>query len=208
MVRIVVGAGLPLDFIEEARKNPELTVYAFEPNKDMASKYTNLPNNYKIIYKAVSNFTGTATFNISNEFTCSSLKQFTSLADELNYKHIKTVEVPVIRLDEFLEENNVDLVDYLVVDAQGADYEVIEGLGHKLDIIKKGQVESMAIDDPDTLYEGQKDYHSLVNLLGNGFDFRIINNDGGLGNREINLIFIKKEKDVTVQSNQNVKVLI
>ena len=87
-----IGANDGSDGLGYALFNPNLIIYAFEPNPELIlkinenkSKIEKLFNtklsNYKITEKAVSNFNGTSDFYLSEFDLCSSL---------LKYKFVKT----------------------------------------------------------------------------------------------------------------------
>jgi len=46
-----------------------------------------------------------------------------------------------IRLDTFLELYDINHIDYLWIDAQGSDFNVLQSLGNKIRIVKEGKCE-------------------------------------------------------------------
>jgi len=65
-----VGANDGTQFINIAKNDPSVMVYAFEPTpylcKKIKSKINNM-NNYQLVEKAVSDFEGTSNFNVSRQ---------------------------------------------------------------------------------------------------------------------------------------------
>lgn len=70
--------------------------------------------------------------------------------------------VPVVRLDEWLRNNPIDLSKtYLKIDTQGFEVEVLRGCGDRLDQFAAVQAELGFI----RLYEGQEDWLSIVQSM-------------------------------------------
>jgi len=145
--------------------DPNNIVYAFEPTRELAAKLRArfaFHNNYIVIPKAVADYTGQSTFYISGQadWGCSSLNHF---ADSLHqtwpgrtdFKVTDSYEVDVIKLEDFVIENNITEIEYLHVDVQGKDLEVLMGLGSKLSIVKAGVIE-MPTSHEKKLYKDQK----------------------------------------------------
>jgi FkbM family methyltransferase len=128
-------------------------LYMFEPNPKRAAelerKSAGAPTIH-VVAKAVSNRNGSATFHIACYDDCSSLQNFDATANTAwvhpwhPYKHfemVNDIEVEVIRLDTFFEQNGIAQVDRLEIDAQGEDLRVVESLGARIADVKKIQIE-------------------------------------------------------------------
>jgi len=128
-------------------------LYMFEPNPKRAAelekKSAGAPTIH-VIAKAVSNRNGSATFHIACYDDCSSLQNFDAAANTAwvhqwhPYKHfemVNDIEVEVIRLDTFFEQQGIAQVDRLEIDAQGEDLRVVESLGARIADVKKIQIE-------------------------------------------------------------------
>jgi FkbM family methyltransferase len=128
-------------------------LYMFEPNPKRAAelerKTAGAPT-IRVIAKAVSSRNGSATFHIACYDDCSSLQNFDAAANTAwvhrwhPYRHFEMVddiEVEVIRLDTFFEQNGIAQVDRLEIDAQGEDLRVAESLGAHIADVKKIQIE-------------------------------------------------------------------
>lgn len=178
MTIIEVGANKgddTLRFLERRAK-----VYAFEPNQILIDNYLNaIQVNYpslEIIKKAASNFNGTAIFNVDDlgDHGCSSLKEFSDNLDitwpgRTDFGVTSKIEVEVTTLKKFIEENNIEQVDYLHIDAQGADLDVLLGLEDKISIVISGVVEA-PIKKEVALYKDQHTTEDVLNFLNkNGF---------------------------------------
>jgi FkbM family methyltransferase len=53
----------------------------------------------------------------------------------------KNIKVQAIRMDNFMQKNNIKTVDFLKIDAEGATYHILEGFGNRITDIKCLQVE-------------------------------------------------------------------
>jgi hypothetical protein len=69
----------------------------------------------------------------------------------------------VIRLDNFIAKNNIDIIDYFHCDTQGSDLDVLYGLGEKISIIKEGTIEAAA--KQDILYKNQNTVMECIEFL-------------------------------------------
>lgn len=197
---IDVGAADGTSCIHWMDKDPdETTIWAFEPRPDAASAlFLNSKkfHNYHVVQKAVSDFTGKAKFNVSVQGECSSLNEF---AEELDaswpgredLKVADTVEVDVIRLEDFVNEFKIEKIDLLHVDAQGHDLEVLMGLGEKVTIVGSGVIE-MPRTHAVKLYKEQKyDMNDAIDfLVKNGFMIHSIKPNDKWCN-EVNIIFFR-----------------
>lgn len=103
-------------------------VYAFEPTPstfDLLCKTIEINNISKIatpIKKAVTDRVGEGVFNVSDTEA--------SPANSLsNYERIETkgIKVYLTSVDVFVKENNLDKIDFIKIDAEGAEYSVLKG---------------------------------------------------------------------------------
>jgi FkbM family methyltransferase len=170
------------------------TVYTFEPKTDL---YENLVNktkhlqNYTIIPKAVCSTNGKTRFNICRQGGASSILPFRS-DEELNKTwsiHRQDVhysgysyDVETTRLDTFIEEYGLQdtKIDFLHIDAQGVDLDVLKSLGKYISNLSEGVIETV-MDEKKSIYIGQNE-NTLDNvksfLESNGFTINsIISND-------------------------------
>jgi len=196
-----VGANNGSSMIHFAN-DPANIVYAFEPTPQMVeiihSKTQHLQN-YHIVQKAVANWEGKTTFHISGQadWGCSSLNHFSDHLNETwpgrtDFKVTDSIEVEVIRLDSFVKSNNITEIEYLHVDVQGSDLEVLFGLGDYISIIRAGVIE-MPTSHEKKLYKDQKYIvDDAINFLhSKGFKVsRIDPND--CFNNEVNINFVRE----------------
>ena len=114
-------------------------VYAFEPVTELAacalenSKLNRL-NNLTIINKALWNESGEKPFYLSTNSGGHSMR-----AKPSSYAEIT---VPTIRLDEFCKAKQINIIDLLKLDCEGAEYDILMTLDKEfLDQIKKISME-------------------------------------------------------------------
>tara|TARA_B100001093_G_scaffold466433_1_gene484829 strand:+ start:1189 stop:1902 length:714 start_codon:yes stop_codon:yes gene_type:complete len=179
-----VGSADGEEFLNLCRNNKNLEVFAFEPlpkQFEIIKKKTNGLMNFNIYNLAVSNYEGKSKFNTCSDinFRTSSLKKYDINVDDTwkycwngrfkdskisdEWKFIKQIEVDVIRLDKFINENNIQLIHYLHCDTQGNDFEVIKDLIKQKKIIE-GVIECNTFDDRP-LYENQKSVNFVEKFL-------------------------------------------
>lgn len=177
--------------------DPQNTVYAFEPTPRFVEELSRGARpNYHVIPKAVSDVSGRMPFYISGnwDWGCSSLNHFNDNLDKTwpgrtDFRVTEVIEVDVIRLDDFMNENNIDHIDYLHVDVQGKDLEVLQSLGTKISSVNEGVIE-MPTSHDTKLYKDQKylDKDAIDFLEKNGFRVVRIEPNDGFGN-EVNIRF-------------------
>lgn len=191
---IDVGAHLGERTIKFARRNPSLLIYAFEPNLKLAAQRIGLLPNFVVIPMAVAQKNGCADFYINTCDAASSLLPFHSEGlqrwigrEELSVE--RTVSVPTIRLDTFMEWMQIPEVEYLKVDAQGMDLSVIKSAGERLRDIRKITLE-VAIT-PSPLYVGAPGKNEIVEYV-NKAGFVLENSERQSHGQEENMTFVRR----------------
>lgn len=165
-----IGACLGEEISFYQTLNPE-KIYWFEPNPKLLSQLTENVNRedfVSIVFPyAVSNKKGTAEFNIIENTNktnpgCSSLQNL-KIHSELyqDITKVDTCTVNTINIDEFLQENNLEVnFDLISLDTQGHDFEILNSsnliFNANVIVIETAKVE---------LYEGQKVDTEIDTLL-------------------------------------------
>jgi FkbM family methyltransferase len=132
-------------------------VYSFEPCKesfDLLSKNKKINNleNLKIFNLAVSNKGGIKKFFISN-----SGNQAANSLFEIN--NAKEVKVSVISFENFLKQNKIKTIDFLKMDCEGGEYDILFNSSKKtMQKIKKISLEYHPIDN-------KKNKFTIINFL-------------------------------------------
>jgi len=131
---IDVGANIGLYTLTFAKLigEKEGIVFAFEPSDEAFFRINqNIKlNNFKNIklYKlGVSDEIGESEFYITED------DAFNSLGKNPMKKIIEKRNIPTITLDKFIEDNNLDEINILKIDTEGADYLVLRGATKLLD---------------------------------------------------------------------------
>lgn len=192
-VWIDVGAHRGETTFEPARHNPGLVVYAFEPDLNVAfHRYRLLPN-FIMIPMAVSDRDGFREFNVNSNPRTSSLLSLdeAGLRQWRGAKGLKTrdrVLVPTVRLDTFLDAMAIPKLDYLKIDAQGHDFEVLCSLGERLKDVREIRLEACA---STSIYrEAHNDVGATVAYMcSHGFD--LVQSLSESAGQERNLVFRK-----------------
>ena len=158
-------------------------LYAFEAHPHWAKlireKFASISPSCVLVEKAASDKNGSAMFHMCKRHGASSLlkmKDDNTLAqywpgrDDILYSG-NSVNVETVRLDTFIEENNIDKIDYLNIDVQGMDLQVLKSLGKYINIVQEGACEA-AYNEKAAIYEGQNSYfHEIILWLQeNGFE--------------------------------------
>lgn len=159
-VAIEVGAHNGSDSTRLANTYGE--VHAFEPAPYNLKLLERLNDpRIHIVPMAVGHYNGRATFHLDElgDGGCGSLMKFAPNREELwpgreDLVSTGSIRVRVTRLDTYMKANAIDEVDFLHVDAQGADLDVLRGLGELHTHVKAGRVEA-ATKRETALYRGQ-----------------------------------------------------
>lgn len=165
--------------------NDGFTVYTFEPKQDLYENLVNKTkhlNNYTVIPKAVCLTNGQTQFNICKYGGASSIlpfraeeeliKHWSANRTDIHYSGV-SYDVETIRLDTFIEDNNLQdtIIDFIHIDAQGVDLDVLKSLGKYISNVFAGVVETVN-ESEKSIYIGQND-NTLENvkifLESNGF---------------------------------------
>jgi FkbM family methyltransferase len=149
----------------------ESDIYIFEPHSEIIKAVRDLYN-FNSYDVAISNHNGRAVFHAidieNNEYKNSGIS---SLKKGLttNSRNFTDIEVEVVRMDSFIRENKIKSIDFLKLDVEGANYEVLEGFGDELSRVKAIQVEG----EYRQYWEGQKLYWDIEQLLKQS-DFELV----------------------------------
>lgn len=141
----------------------ETDVYIFEPHPQIIAEVKKMYK-FNAIDLAVSNVNGKTVFHAidvkGNEYQNSGIS---SLRDGLttNKSNFIDVDVELIRMDNFMSINKIRSIDFLKLDVEGMNYEVLEGFGERLSDVKIIQTEGEYLQ----YWEGQKLYADIEELL-------------------------------------------
>ena len=190
---IDVGAHLGEKTFHFALENPKLMVYAFEPNIEVALKRMGLLPNFVVIPMAVSEQDGCVDFYVNTYDQCSSILPIDpnvarNWIENTDLAVQNRICVPTIRLDTFLDLLKIPKIDYLKIDAQGADFSVIKSAGQRLQDIQKITFEVQTTNIPLYIGASRKD-ETVTYLEKSGFTF--LNRETVTKDKEEDLTFIR-----------------
>lgn len=185
--------------------NEGYRVFAFEPRVDMF-KYTLMRTfiipDITLIQKAVYTNNGITKFNICKESGASSILEQKSPEElekhwggrtDIQYSGL-SYDVETIRLDKFIEDYHLQdsVIDFIHIDAQGVDLEVLQSLGKYLKNLKAGVLET--VKDPVKSIYLQQNITTLDNvtkfLMENNFKVDKVDDNDPTG-CEYNVYFSK-----------------
>ncbi len=119
-------------------------LFVFEPGaNNLVYTRENLSNsrikNIELVEKAVSDSTGVATFYLENiTGQSNSLVKDYRVTKKIQSKAFvevqkNAVQVETIRLDDFVRDRNINKIDFVKIDIEGAEYLAIQGMSNILD---------------------------------------------------------------------------
>lgn len=176
-----------------AAADSSLLVYAFEPNLRAASRVMGRLRNYVVLPIAIAGQDGSAELQLNAYEQSSSLlpadeagvRQWVT---EQEFKVVGSVTVPTMRLDTFMNQAGLAAVDYLKVDAQGLDLEVVKSAGERLRDVAKVQLEATAVSYRQ--YEGAPGKALIVEYM-RSMGFRLAGEELQSHGQEANLTFLR-----------------
>ncbi len=176
-----------------ALDDPSLVVHAFEPVPALFEELNRGPENYHVHAMAVSERDGTASFRINAFTAASSLLPFDEEAcstwiDGHLLIEEREITVPTVRLDTFMGELGIAEVEFLKIDAQGADFAVVRSAGARLKDIRRIKLE-VAVT-PRQLYRGAAEKATVIAFL-EAEGFRLIATERQSHGQEENLTFAR-----------------
>jgi len=164
------------DTIEFINTFNDLEIYCFEPepkNIKLVKERINYPKHY-LFEGVISDVNGELTFNRSRTDNPDDLSYSGSIRkpkEHLNewsfIKFDEEITVKSITLDKFCEDKNIELIDFIWADVQGAEENLI--LGGLNTLNKKVKYFYTEYSNKE-YYEGQLKLDSLLNLLGDNWE--------------------------------------
>jgi FkbM family methyltransferase len=194
-----VGAFKGEHCYEYALFNPSVRVFLFEPNLRMAAKLFGMLPNFFVVPLAVTEADGVAEFNVNSFPDASSLLPLDEEAVRTwvggqDLRIVEKVTVGTIRLDTFLSLARIPSVDYLKIDAQGKDLDVVKSAGNRLKDIHRICMECYVTSHP--LYRGASTKSEAIAYL-ESKNFALVDVFVQSDGQEENLIFENKTEPET-----------
>jgi 2-O-methyltransferase len=192
------GAFIGDDTVKFNEKWPEATIFSFEPNPVTFLKLRNNTQHIKnsnIFNLALNTYNGTATFySCLDEWEGSSSLLESSPWMKNNYKGPKII-VPCVILDDWCKDNNINFIDFMWLDMEGAELYVLKSSPTILHNTKVIYSETNFKE----YRKGMTRFNDLKNFLEKN-DFCLIAH-WWLNNVQGDAIFVKKSLLVSITNN-------
>lgn len=207
MVNIIdAGANLGDFGISLAKRNPKASIHLIEPFSDLSKHLRkvceeNALSNVVIHEIALAPVNTKTVLNISRSGDFGTTSLLTFDREKINndpYWTIRTdlvheskQEVDTLSLKSFIENQSLDKIDFIKIDIQGIDLEVLASAGDRLANIQAGMLEVSATD-VNKLYIGEQQNlrHALNFLDESGFTVMAIKPNDPATN-EVNIFFTR-----------------
>lgn len=172
-----VGANHGTDSLPQTQADSLVRTFAFEPTPELAELLRReskiFSDRYTVHEFALSDFDGTAKFNVSShtDWGVSSLLEFNpdrhrtwERRGDLYFD--RSVEVQVRRFDTWFEQTKppINKIDFFHCDTQGSDLKVLRGMGEYFGLIVEGVIECPQSEDVK-LYVGQHSREEAEDFL-------------------------------------------
>lgn len=177
--------------------------YCIEPLPASFEKLKSIEcNNIRIFNLAINETEGIQPFYVSKYANASSLLPIVlnnaklwkqpKGSEHIDFTDTEKIQVQVKRLDSFLRENelNDSIIDFIKIDTQGNDFNVVKSLGDMINNVKEIMLEVQVV--PFEYYKGQSNKNDIIAYMTEkGFD--LYRKTRQSTNQEENLWFINKK---------------
>jgi FkbM family methyltransferase len=150
LIILEIGSHIGTDTMRFLEAFRDIKIFCFEPDPRCIIAFKNFINDERciLIEAAVSNIDGKTILNMSGGWppgfpgkgdwdASSSIKNSISHSDSHPWLTFNNkIEVITIKLDTWATENDINFIDFIWADVQGAERDLIEGAGHTLKITK------------------------------------------------------------------------
>ena len=195
-VVIDVGAYIGGTVMDIYDKYPNSEIYAFEPCLTSFCQLKNYLGNkprVTLLQEAVDIENSITKFHETTASVCASLalpcgsdKWKKGENDKNAFDILDSYDVKCTRLDSFLQREQIKSVEYLKIDAQGRDLNVLKSLGNRIVDVKNILAEARLTDF--NMYEGDCHKDELVEFMDQkGFD--IVSAEKQTYDQEENILF-------------------
>jgi FkbM family methyltransferase len=124
-----LGANVGVSSLFFSSLYPQATIYGFEPlpeNFELCClNYRGIPNPSQVFPWAIGSKSGTATFDCKNDSRGGRLK---STHPDPNLQTIAQIQVKIVSIADLIGKEGLPPPDFLKIDVEGAEYDVLEGL--------------------------------------------------------------------------------
>lgn len=131
-----LGANVGVSSLFFASLFPKATIYGFEPLPEnfeiCLMNYQGIPNPSRIFPWAIGSRTGQATFDCKNDSRGGRLE---STHPDPNLQTIAQIQVKIVSVADLIGKEGLPPPDFLKIDVEGAEYDVLEGLAGYADSV-------------------------------------------------------------------------
>lgn len=142
-----IGAsnGIDAEYLRAEFNIDTANIYCFEPNPENFHELITRYPKFNSFNVAVSDFNGPATFYM--HLPARDVSSFRKVLSNTGYWHCgdnnyKEHTIDVVRMDSFINKNDIQEIDICKIDVEGSSFEVLSGFGDKLQIVKCLHVEA------------------------------------------------------------------
>jgi FkbM family methyltransferase len=172
------------DITRKLLEDKDNFVYSIEPIKNLYDNLKNLESNYsnlKVLNCAVSKEEGTQTFYINEPHYTSSLKKFNDPVkngwpSSLSYN--QEVIVETYKLSTIIKFLGLEgkIIEYIKIDTQGSDLDVIDSAENFLENIKEIKCEAFYSNENTELYENEGKVEDIIKFMENN-NYMMVENE-------------------------------
>ena len=218
-----VGANLGQSIKRLKKLNPSSVIHSFEPTPELYKKLIeNFGNekNIKINNLGVAQSKGNLDFYSYKHHKINSLipvdkktkfsKSRIIASGSKNSEFESVIKIDVTSIDSYCEENNINEIDFIKIDTQGSETDVLNGMkkfieNQKVSIIELELILGFGYEKKFSFY----DYEKILNNK----DYKLIalDNSGNIisySNFQTNLLYVKKDifKNIEKMHEENVNI--
>jgi FkbM family methyltransferase len=163
-ISLDIGSNIGYYSLLLSKLSPEGEIYAFDPNKNNnifldISIYLNDLKNITINQIALSDKNGESEFFIAED------AGFSSFHDTKRIRIEKSLKVQTLSLDNFVEKNNIKKIDFIKMDAEGAEKMILDGAKKTIELLKPKII--MAEICPENLKPFGTDGRQIIDFFNN-----------------------------------------
>lgn len=143
-------------------RNTNIQLHIFEPNYIHLKKLNQLPSNAIVNNVAMGEENGEMfLFDYADNFGSEHASLIDGVIDKIHKKPVKKISVQVTTLDDYCKNNNISSIDFLKIDTEGFEYQVLSGAKEILKTTKLIQFEFNEMNIIQKIYF--KDFYTLLN---------------------------------------------
>jgi FkbM family methyltransferase len=156
---------------------PCAIVHAFEPNNHLAERAARLNPGATVNCLALGSETGVVTlYDYADVDGSSHASVVPGVIDRIHGGNVRGSTVPVVTIDRYCEERAIARIDYLKIDVEGYEYEVLRGAKR---MIARG-IDVIQFEFNEMNVMSRRFLSDFVDLLGPRYDLHRLLPDGGL----------------------------